>query len=379
MRSDFDSTRDRDPSAPPQSWQEGGRGEQASMLGGKGGRGGVHGFGDGRLRLGISPSATAAGLFAKRQSSRPGARGAVHDAGVRGRGSTHGHFRRIFAHQQDWRGCSKVGLKVETSGGRGEGNRRSAAVFRTTCGNPEATATGGLGGSRRRQPWLCSRTHQQQPLHLQRSANVLGYFVSGGGRRCTAVFMTASKGDGGGVDWSGPTTGPNRGAEGGGRPQEDKGPNGETELDRTSFVMRAEEQALPPPARTAPSATEQRTKKTAGERARLQAGIAATTVQRQRVAGAHTATASVPPQEDDASSGINGFELEAAAGGGEFAEAEAMGPVSESYERGRWLLGLLALQSTSSFVLDKYQVCGQLRPTGACFQSCPESTAVSAI
>lgn len=31
-------------------------------------------------------------------------------------------------------------------------------------------------------------------------------------------------------------------------------------------------------------------------------------------------------------------------------------PLAESYERGRWLLGLLVLQSTSSYVLDHYQV-----------------------
>lgn len=41
--------------------------------------------------------------------------------------------------------------------------------------------------------------------------------------------------------------------------------------------------------------------------------------------------------------------------GGESAKADA-GPIAESYERGRWLLGLLVLQSTSSSVLDKYQV-----------------------
>lgn len=33
-----------------------------------------------------------------------------------------------------------------------------------------------------------------------------------------------------------------------------------------------------------------------------------------------------------------------------------LSPVAESYERGRWLLGLLVLQSTSSSVLDHYQV-----------------------
>lgn len=33
-----------------------------------------------------------------------------------------------------------------------------------------------------------------------------------------------------------------------------------------------------------------------------------------------------------------------------------MNPVAESYERGRWLLGLLVLQSSSSFVLNNYQV-----------------------
>lgn len=48
--------------------------------------------------------------------------------------------------------------------------------------------------------------------------------------------------------------------------------------------------------------------------------------------------------------------LESPAGGaGDFADME-LDPVAESYERGRWLLGLLVLQSTSSFVLDKYQV-----------------------
>lgn len=41
--------------------------------------------------------------------------------------------------------------------------------------------------------------------------------------------------------------------------------------------------------------------------------------------------------------------------GMDFTDVE-VGPVEESYERGRWLLGLLVLQSTSSFVLDKYQV-----------------------
>ena len=40
---------------------------------------------------------------------------------------------------------------------------------------------------------------------------------------------------------------------------------------------------------------------------------------------------------------------------GEFVDVR-MNPLTESYERGRWLLGLLVLQSTSSFVLDKYQV-----------------------
>lgn len=33
-----------------------------------------------------------------------------------------------------------------------------------------------------------------------------------------------------------------------------------------------------------------------------------------------------------------------------------MNPIGESYERGRWLLGLLVLQSSSSFVLNNYQV-----------------------
>lgn len=33
-----------------------------------------------------------------------------------------------------------------------------------------------------------------------------------------------------------------------------------------------------------------------------------------------------------------------------------MNPIAESYERGRWLLGLLVLQSSSSFVLNNYQV-----------------------
>lgn len=47
--------------------------------------------------------------------------------------------------------------------------------------------------------------------------------------------------------------------------------------------------------------------------------------------------------------------VEAGAGASDFADVE-VGPVAESYERGRWLLGLLVLQSTSSFVLDKYQV-----------------------
>lgn len=40
---------------------------------------------------------------------------------------------------------------------------------------------------------------------------------------------------------------------------------------------------------------------------------------------------------------------------GEFTGLDA-GAFAESYERGKWLLGLLVLQSTSSFVLDKYQV-----------------------
>lgn len=48
-------------------------------------------------------------------------------------------------------------------------------------------------------------------------------------------------------------------------------------------------------------------------------------------------------------------EIDAALAGSEFADMD-MSPVSESYERGRWLMGLLVLQSTSSFVLDQYQV-----------------------
>lgn len=40
---------------------------------------------------------------------------------------------------------------------------------------------------------------------------------------------------------------------------------------------------------------------------------------------------------------------------GEFTDLDA-GALAESYERGKWLLGLLVLQSTSSSVLDKYQV-----------------------
>ncbi|CAM9209808.1 unnamed protein product, partial [Ectocarpus sp. 8 AP-2014] len=42
-------------------------------------------------------------------------------------------------------------------------------------------------------------------------------------------------------------------------------------------------------------------------------------------------------------------------GGGDFAEEDFDGPIAESYTRGRWLLGLLVLQSSSSFVLDHYQ------------------------
>ncbi|CAM9728295.1 unnamed protein product, partial [Hapterophycus canaliculatus] len=50
-----------------------------------------------------------------------------------------------------------------------------------------------------------------------------------------------------------------------------------------------------------------------------------------------------------------GAEIEVGAGQvGDLIEADAS-PVAESYERGRWLLGLLVLQSTSSSVLDKYQ------------------------
>lgn len=53
-----------------------------------------------------------------------------------------------------------------------------------------------------------------------------------------------------------------------------------------------------------------------------------------------------PPSEDEARDG------------GEFTT------VSESYERGRWLLGLLVVQSTSSSVLDHYQVSQQRQGSG---------------
>ncbi|CAM9305192.1 unnamed protein product [Pylaiella littoralis] len=81
--------------------------------------------------------------------------------------------------------------------------------------------------------------------------------------------------------------------------------------------------------------------------------VVAASAQQQRAAHART-----PVEENSQNGSSCGFGMEAEAGttgGGEFAEAGPIDPVSESYDRGRWLLGLLILQSTSSFVLDKYQ------------------------
>ena len=61
------------------------------------------------------------------------------------------------------------------------------------------------------------------------------------------------------------------------------------------------------------------------------------------------------PTELNGQSGSNLLEA-SGEGGADFAEEDFDGPIAESYARGRWLLGLLVLQSSSSFVLDHYQV-----------------------
>lgn len=372
MRCDFNSNRHSSSSgAPPQSsWQDD-ETEQASMLFGVEGGGGVRGFDDGGFRLEKKSP--------KRLCSRPEApQAASGDAGNRDREwSTMKRCRRGFRHQQHAVN-GRRGLDGEVKAGafRGRGERiRWSASSEQSCGEYGGATAGGAGGGRRRWPWLSPRT-QQQPLHHphhhhhQQVGSFAGCVGSGSGRRCTAVLMSAasSKGDGGegGVDWSaGAGTEPTAGgvAEGGEttKLREGKGTHGKKNDDNTAFTMMPApvgEQALPPPppGTAAAANTEQRLSNTAQEPARQRTGIAVATVQQQRTAGAHAATptSARSPEQDDASSGINGFGLEK--GDGEFAETEAIDPIAESYERGRWLLGLLVLQSTSSFVLDKYQV-----------------------
>eukprot|EP00903_Cladosiphon_okamuranus_P011143 g10517.t1 len=122
---------------------------------------------------------------------------------------------------------------------------------------------------------------------------------------------------------------------------ENTGPNGEISDDNVAFAMPAGEDAE----RLLSEATAAAAKAKDKRRGSVPS----------RVAGAHAATITTSQEEDDSTDGIKGCGLEATAGRGEFADAEAMSPIAESYERGRWLLGLLVLQSTSSFVLDKYQ------------------------
>eukprot|EP00752_Nemacystus_decipiens_P003604 g3322.t1 len=340
VRSDFDASSVRGSSRrpiPQQSRQDGA--VQASMFGGKK-DGVVRGADDGRVRPEEHPSE---GLFPRQnQSSRletPRASGAAAF-----RDGTPERCRRSPRHQQD-AVDEPGGFMAETLRRRGEGGQRGASADAlTTCGEYEAIGAG-VGGGRRRRPWLNPHT-QPQPLHRQQeSRNYPGYVESDGGRRRTAVFMSAPGNDGGGVEWSAsgaePTIGGGAAHEGGGL-GEDEGANGETNADSQAFGMPTGDEALP----LLPGAT-----------AAATSGAVVTPRQRKRPASklAATPTATASPTEAGAGGGINGFELEAATGGGESAEAEAMSPLAETYERGRWLLGLLALQSTSSFVLDKYQ------------------------
>lgn len=347
LRSVLAGTRDSSSPRAQQSWQDGTQ-QASSIFGGKR-DGGVCSVGSGRFRLERTPSGS---LFAKshnNQSSRSQFTDGDAAAVVSSRGSTWEHFGRGVQHQQDAvnvRSGTVRGVKEEAFTGRGEGIWWNAAPACTrTCG--EYGTTGEGGGTRRRTSWLYPRTQQQQqPLHQQRSANLAGCTASGSGRRCTAVFLSASMGDGASADSAGSGTRPTTGgvAAGGERRKlgGDKGPNREMSDDSAVFAILAGEQAKPLlPGAAAAAAIDQRTGKVAS-----------------RAEGVHSATVAASPQQERDSSGvINEFELEATAVGGEFTDAEVMDPIAESYERGRWLLGLLVLQSTSSFVLDKYQVC----------------------
>ena len=316
---------------------------------------GVHGIGGGNVR---PEKTTSEGLFAKQQSSRPGA--LLAGVGAAATESTRERCRQSVRDQQDAvNGRGKV--QAEALRRRGERIRGGASAgIRKSCGEYGVTGGGGAGEGRRRRPWLSPRT-RQQPLHQQKRASFAGCVGSGGGRRCTAVFMSPPNSDDHrGAERSVPgNPEPSTGqlAEEGerGRLGEDRRPSGERNVDDQALAMPVGEEAKPPLPGAAAAAT---TKQTTGAAAAAVVNLVAPKrQQQQREAGAYAATPAGSRQEDGAGAGaINGFELEAAAGGGEFADGEAMGPIAESYERGRWLLGLLVLQSTSSFVLDKYQV-----------------------
>ncbi|CBJ32338.1 Mg2+ transporter-e family [Ectocarpus siliculosus] len=121
----------------------------------------------------------------------------------------------------------------------------------------------------------------------------------------------------------------------------------------TASAISTDELASPPPDQAAVAMEDPNSRSTTavGEGIDVTPGLPAPPGQPRKEVLANKSTALMPEQD-----GQTGFKLETSGeGGGDFAEEDFDGPIAESYARGRWLLGLLVLQSSSSFVLDHYQ------------------------
>lgn len=265
----------------------------------------------------------------------------------------------------------------ETVAGEGAGRRRKAQRYGrpfapSSFGSERAAA--GIGCSWHGSVHPCPQL-QHLAAHRQQGAHFLACGGATGVRRGgTGVVLSGSRGDGAEPPASAavPPREPSDRGKGRGvdrHTEEQRASKGT--VDAAIFEERAGEEEAPPlaPGTAAVGAELGAVARAGGERGRHQharqnlgGNAEATTVafspelRQHQTARPDTATTSKTPG-GHGKGDVGSFGLESTPGdGGDLAEEESVGPVAESYERGRWLLGLLVLQSTSSSVLDKYQV-----------------------
>ncbi|CAN0360907.1 unnamed protein product, partial [Ectocarpus fasciculatus] len=169
--------------------------------------------------------------------------------------------------------------------------------------------------------------------------------------------MATPSADGSGADSSFPS----RGRGGTKRPAGDESPAARPAERRnagenTAPATSADELAPTPPGQAAAATQDRNSSRSTtavGEGIDITSDLpAALAVPRKEIRA--NKSSALMPTELNGSSGGNLLEA-SGEGGADFAEEDFDGPIAESYARGRWLLGLLVLQSSSSFVLDHYQ------------------------